>query len=553
MYKLARRSRLGRRWRLRWITHAAAAATIAIGIVAAGSQSAAAGPATRVPAKAPDSGATPVPDAPLTMPPVAQPVTPAPSDVVGPLAAEIFAASSDTERLGEQLKDFNDQLNAARAITDNARTQWVSASADLDAVKAQAAAIATKVYQDAAALGPFDGYADDLQQLSLIAPALPGQLSPASRPAGRDTVLHDLRAAEAAEQSTHAALDAAQAAQDELQSRRDIVAEQFRLRTTALAILQSRNASLLSAAEAARDAYESSLSTSRGLATAVNGAVAAPAAQAAVSFALSQLGKPYEWAAEGPNSYDCSGLALAAYRSVGVHLPRISRDQYGAGIPVLVSQLLPGDLLFFSTDRSDWHQIHHVAIYIGNGRMVHAPTFGERVKVSPIWWTEYFGATRVVPAVAVPVVPTPTPTPSPTPTPTPTPTATPTPTPTATATPEPTATATPEPTATATPEPTATATPDPEATPTPAPTDTPEPTATPSASPAAAAVANDTVRTTGATDSSGTVTPTPTPTGTADPTKIDPTGSAAPLPSAVLATLPSVAGRRRRRLPWRRR
>jgi hypothetical protein len=164
--------------------------------------------------------------------------------------------------------------------------------------------------------------------------------------------------------------------------------------------LKARNSALIGPAIAARDAYEDSLAASRGFATGINGMKAAPAALSAVGFALRQLGKPYEWAAEGPWTYDCSGLVLAAYQSVGVNLPRVSRYQYHAGTPVLASQLLPGDLLFFSTDRSDWRKIHHVAMYIGGGRMIHAPTFGDVVRIAPIWWSEFFAATRIMPAVA---------------------------------------------------------------------------------------------------------------------------------------------------------
>jgi hypothetical protein len=151
-----------------------------------------------------------------------------------------------------------------------------------------------------------------------------------------------------------------------------------------------------------------------------------------VAFALSQLGKPYEWAAEGPNSYDCSGLVFASYLSVGVKLPRVANNQYGAGQPVLASQLLPGDLIFFSTNPSDWRQIHHVAMYIGNGKVVQAPTFGEVVKISPIWFSEYFGATRIIPAIAAPGTAEPTPSATPSDSATPSPTGTPTPDPTGT-------------------------------------------------------------------------------------------------------------------------
>ena len=97
-------------------------------------------------------------------------------------------------------------------------------------------------------------------------------------------------------------------------------------------------------------------------------------------------------------------MTFASYLSVGIRLPRVAVDQYlhGSGSYVPVSQLLPGDLLFFSTDHADASKIHHVAMYLGGGRMVHAPTFGEHVKEAPIWWTEYYGALRIVPAVAAP-------------------------------------------------------------------------------------------------------------------------------------------------------
>jgi cell wall-associated NlpC family hydrolase len=122
----------------------------------------------------------------------------------------------------------------------------------------------------------------------------------------------------------------------------------------------------------------------------------ARAAQEAVRIALAQLGKPYVFGAEGPSTYDCSGLVQYAYAHAGIGLPRTARPQFRATRPVPPSQLLPGDLLFFATDKSNWDTIHHVGIYLGGGRMVHAPTTGDVVRVAPVWWAEYFGATRVV-------------------------------------------------------------------------------------------------------------------------------------------------------------
>ncbi len=99
------------------------------------------------------------------------------------------------------------------------------------------------------------------------------------------------------------------------------------------------------------------------------------AAQAAVNTALAQQGKPYVWAAAGPNSYDCSGLTQFAYRAAGIALPHSSSMQSRIGTPVALSALQPGDLLFF------YSPVSHVGMYIGNGQMVHASTAGQPVKV----------------------------------------------------------------------------------------------------------------------------------------------------------------------------
>ncbi|MBT0771023.1 C40 family peptidase [Kineosporia sp. J2-2] len=113
------------------------------------------------------------------------------------------------------------------------------------------------------------------------------------------------------------------------------------------------------------------------------GAAAAPsaAAKAAINFACSQLGDPYVWAAAGPNSWDCSGLTMAAYASGGVSLPHSSRLQASYGTSVSISALQPGDLVFFHSP------ISHVGIYLGSGMMVHAPSTGDVVKVASMWTT----------------------------------------------------------------------------------------------------------------------------------------------------------------------
>jgi cell wall-associated NlpC family hydrolase len=113
-------------------------------------------------------------------------------------------------------------------------------------------------------------------------------------------------------------------------------------------------------------------------------------AQGAVAFALRQVGKRYQYAGTGPNSFDCSGLTMMAYRSVGISLPHQSSQQSHYGRHISSSELQPGDLVFY------YSPIHHVAIYIGNGKIVHAANPGEGVTVAGVFSMPYSGAVRVV-------------------------------------------------------------------------------------------------------------------------------------------------------------
>ncbi|MBQ0996822.1 NlpC/P60 family protein [Streptomyces nigra] len=103
-------------------------------------------------------------------------------------------------------------------------------------------------------------------------------------------------------------------------------------------------------------------------------------AQKALSFARTQIGKPYVWGATGPDSYDCSGLTQAAWKAAGVDIPRVTYDQVNAGTTVPVSSAQPGDLVFFYDD------ITHVGLYIGNGMMIHAPKPGTYVREESIFY-----------------------------------------------------------------------------------------------------------------------------------------------------------------------
>ncbi len=111
-------------------------------------------------------------------------------------------------------------------------------------------------------------------------------------------------------------------------------------------------------------------------------------AQTAVDAALSQVGKPYQYGAAGPDAYDCSGLTMWSWAQAGVSLPHNSGAQYSATPRVDRSDLAPGDLLFFGSP------IHHAGMYIGNGQMVEAPYSGQQVRVVSMNRSDYVGAGR---------------------------------------------------------------------------------------------------------------------------------------------------------------
>jgi cell wall-associated NlpC family hydrolase len=95
------------------------------------------------------------------------------------------------------------------------------------------------------------------------------------------------------------------------------------------------------------------------------------------SAALAQLGRPYRYGGDNPEGFDCSGLVRFAHRGLGIDVPRTTEDQYRAARRIQLEELEPGDLLFFRIDRK---QVSHVAIYIGDGRFVHAPRTGRPVE-----------------------------------------------------------------------------------------------------------------------------------------------------------------------------
>lgn len=127
--------------------------------------------------------------------------------------------------------------------------------------------------------------------------------------------------------------------------------------------------------------------------TAGSGASAAQG-NVAANWALTQIGKPYQWGAAGPDSYDCSGLSMDAWAKAGISLGHFTGWQWTAGPHVPLNQLQRGDLVFYATNPADPATIHHVGIYIGDNFMVDAPFTGANVRIDSIFQPGLIGAVR---------------------------------------------------------------------------------------------------------------------------------------------------------------
>ena len=143
------------------------------------------------------------------------------------------------------------------------------------------------------------------------------------------------------------------------------------------------------AANQAAAATVTSRSTDRTTTPIAVGPGGSARAIAALNFALAQVGKSYVRGGTGPNSYDCSGLTMTAYAQAGIGLPRTSQAQFGVGTPVSLSQLAPGDLVFY------YSGISHVGIYIGNGMIVHAANPRSGVGTASVTSMPFMGGRRV--------------------------------------------------------------------------------------------------------------------------------------------------------------
>jgi cell wall-associated NlpC family hydrolase len=180
--------------------------------------------------------------------------------------------------------------------------------------------------------------------------------------------------------NTKSARDAAAAAQRQVQSTLNEV--QGELKTLVAQAEAAKQAQAAQAARALLTRVQASVGSFSGNARSNFSGAPIPVgagASEAVAAAESRVGLPYVWGAAGPSSFDCSGLVMWAWAHAGVSLPHFSGAQYAGTTHIPMSQLQPGDLVFFSNTGQ------HVAMYVGNGEIVEAPHSGADVHIVPMY------------------------------------------------------------------------------------------------------------------------------------------------------------------------
>ncbi|GAA2301805.1 hypothetical protein GCM10009853_067870 [Glycomyces scopariae] len=328
----------------------------------------------------PDDGGRPLggagDDTPVTNPETAD----------GPLGDRITAAQIDLAQLAEETTAAQDEWLARETRLTDTQTAWAATTTELEAAQSALDQAAGEAYADTA------GVPDtELPDLSGLTP-LGGEWDLPGLSADRDD-------AATAESVARAAYDAAVLSADRAEDRYLALDTEFDTAQAALNALVADNLEALEQLEREREAAAAEYSGD--FSSEVDGWDAAPEAKKAVEYALAQLGDPYVWGAEGPDSFDCSGLVQSAYDYAGVSLPRVAADQYNAtrDKPVDVEKLLPGDLLYWWDDPGNWRSVYHTGMYLGDGKMIQAPRTGDVVKISSIWFENFAGAHRVVDAV----------------------------------------------------------------------------------------------------------------------------------------------------------
>ncbi|MFE7546562.1 C40 family peptidase [Streptomyces gardneri] len=310
-------------------------------------------------------------------------------DSVTALLARLRTLYQRAEEATERFNAADEALKVQAADTKKVTARLTTARTDLARGRAEAGRLAREQYQGRVAFSSFPAslqvlFAEDpqsaLDQGRLLARAARERAGTVSRLEGAE------RRADALASASRKALDRQQSLAAAQRVRRDEMTAKLREVEKLLASLSSAQLTRLTELERVQTAGAQRELLGSGV---LDGPRApSRAGAAALRFAVGQIGKPYVWGAEGPESYDCSGLTQQAWAAAGRELPRTSQEQWATLPRVPLSELRPGDLVVYFRGAT------HVALYLGEGLVVQAPRPGGKVKVSPVAANPLLGAVR---------------------------------------------------------------------------------------------------------------------------------------------------------------
>ncbi|MFI6726298.1 NlpC/P60 family protein [Streptomyces atratus] len=333
------------------------------------------------------AAAAPVDPGPAAGPAAKSPAAPAATNKsVAQLLTELQKLYQQAEEATETYNGTAAELKKRKAQTKKLHASLVAAQTALSDSRDEAGQLAREQYQGQSDISSYMQLllARDpehlLDQEHVIRRAAAGRAATVKRLTGAEKRADDLAA------ESRKVLNRQQALATKQKKQRDAVQSRLKAVETRLATLSGAQLAELSRLEqqgtakaqgalAASGALSSTRSPSR-------------AGGEAVKYAIGQVGKPYVWGAEGPDSFDCSGLTSQAWAKAGRVIPRTSQEQWRQLPKVPLNALRPGDLVIY------FPKATHVALYIGNGQVVQAPRPGSQVKVSPVASNPLLGAVR---------------------------------------------------------------------------------------------------------------------------------------------------------------
>lgn len=287
---------------------------------------------------------------------------------VAQLEQQISDKSVELEKVVEQYNQLNEQLNATKAEIAKLQEAIGPLEQRASAAQSRVAGIAHTAYKTTGINGLTALLAGGNGKEVLVRLDTLQQLAETQQ-----KQIHEAHTAVAKHQAAKKALEEQQAAEDVRIKTLDSQKKGIEAELSKLNELKMKARGYTSTSGSAYTGPIPSISGQAGL---------------AVTFAYQAIGKPYVWAAAGPDGYDCSGLTKAAWAAAGVSLAHYTVTQWNQTAHISRSQLAPGDLVFYS-------DLGHVALYVGDGKVIHAPTFGESVKISSVDMMTPYGYGRV--------------------------------------------------------------------------------------------------------------------------------------------------------------